>query len=245
MKMLKRNQVIIFVIALMMVSAGYLNYSSLHNEEDIITSAQLNETHHAGIGDAQLVSGNVIENEIISDENVVENAISENIISKESNNVTNDNIINNVLANTINNTTLINTISTNTQVKTTQTSSNATEIEQYFTSSKLNRDKMYSQMIESYQKILENESISNDQKAIAQTEIKKINDVKNAIMIAENLIKLKDFDDVIILVNEESINVVVKTLELSQEQIAQIQNIISRELKAELTNIHISAKSGT
>ena len=35
---------------------------------------------------------------------------------------------------------------------------------------------MYSQMIESYQKILNNTSVSADQKAISQTEIKKIND---------------------------------------------------------------------
>ena len=61
-------------------------------------------------------------------------------------------------------------------------------------------------------------------------------------MIAENLIKLKDFDDVLILVNDDSVNVVVKALDLSQDQIAQIQNIISRELKAELNNIHISTK---
>ena len=101
---------------------------------------------------------------------------------------------------------------------------------------------MYSQMIESYQNILENQNIPNDQKSIAQTEIKNINDTKNAIMIAENLIKLKDFDDVLILVNDDSVNVVVKALDLSEDQIAQIQNIISRELKAELNNIHISTK---
>ncbi len=101
---------------------------------------------------------------------------------------------------------------------------------------------MYSQMIESYQKILENESISADQKGIAQTEIKKINETKNAIMIAENLIKNKDFDDVVIFVNDQSINVIVKALDLSQDQIAQIQNIIARELKAEINQIHISAK---
>lgn len=217
MKILKRNQIIILVIALMMVSAGYLNYSSLHKDEEVSTSAQLNETQYAGIGDAKLVSSNMIENTI-------------NDIPSNGNIITTNEI------DTTTNSLMENSITT------TQTSNKATEIEQYFTSTKLNRDKMYSQMIESYQKILENENISNDQKTIAQTEIKKVNDVKNAIMIAENLIKLKEFEDVIILVNEESINVVVKVSELSQEQIAQIQNIISRELKSEITNIHISTK---
>ena len=46
-------------------------------------------------------------------------------------------------------------------------------------------------MLESYQKILDNSSVSSEQKAIATQEISKINNQKNAIMIAENLIKIK------------------------------------------------------
>ncbi len=213
MKVLKRNQIIIFVIALMLVSAGYLNYTAL-NKEEVPTSSNVNEVQYAGIGDARLVSSNGIEENITNNEmqsSVLNNEISDTNIQQQNN-------------------------------TTTQTNSNLTESEQYFTSSKINRDTMYSQMIESYQNILENQNIPNDQKSIAQTEIKNINDTKNAIMIAENLIKLKDFDDVLILVNDDSVNVVVKALDLSQDQIAQIQNIISRELKAELNNIHISTK---
>ena len=213
MKVLKRNQIIIFVIALMLVSAGYLNYTAL-NKEEVPTSSNVNELQYAGIGDARLVSSNGIE------ENITNNEVQSSVLSNE-------------------------ILDTNTERENstiTQTNSNLTESEQYFTSSKINRDTMYSQMIESYQNILENQNIPNDQKSIAQTEIKNINDTKNAIMIAENLIKLKDFDDVLILVNNDSVNVVVKALDLSQDQIAQIQNIISRELKAELNNIHISTK---
>ena len=73
-------------------------------------------------------------------------------------------------------------------------------------------------------------------------EIKKINDTRNAIMIAENLIKNKGFQDLIIFINGDSISIIVKAKELKEEQIAQIQNIISRELKGEIENIHISNK---
>lgn len=102
---------------------------------------------------------------------------------------------------------------------------------------------MYSQMIESYEKILESQSISNEQKAIAQTEIKRINDLKNSIMITENLIKTKGFNDVIIFVNDISINAIIKAENLNQEQIAQIQNVITRELKVDIDNVHISNKA--
>lgn len=60
---------------------------------------------------------------------------------------------------------------------------------------------MYSQMLESYQKILSNNQISETQKEISENEIKKINDTRNAIMIAENLIKNKGFQDLIIFIN--------------------------------------------
>ena len=61
-------------------------------------------------------------------------------------------------------------------------------------------------------------------------------------MIAENLIQTKGFEDCVILVNDKSINIIVKAEELKPEEIAQIQNIASRELKAEIEDIHISNK---
>ena len=59
---------------------------------------------------------------------------------------------------------------------------------------------------------------------------------------SENLIKNKGFQDLIIFINGDSISIIVKAKELKEEQIAQIQNIISRELKGEIENIHISNK---
>jgi stage III sporulation protein AH len=97
-------------------------------------------------------------------------------------------------------------------------------------------------MLETYQKMLENTSISEEQKSIATQEIKKINDTKNAIMICENLISIKGFSNSVVLSNGESINVVLETKELSEENIAQIQNIITREMNTEIENIHIMKK---
>ena len=116
------------------------------------------------------------------------------------------------------------------------------EVSEYFNNSKLERDKMYSQMIETYQKITDNNTISSEQKSIAINEISKITNLKNSIMIAENLIKNKGFEDVLILVNENSTSVIVKIDSLTSENVAQIQNIISRELGIEVSKINISNK---
>ena len=113
-------------------------------------------------------------------------------------------------------------------------------LDDYFTESRIERDKMYSQMLASYQKILESNNMAETQKQIASQEINNINNKKNAIMICENLIKNKGIKDVVIFINDKSINIIVKESSLTEEKIAQIQNIIQRELNAETDNIHIS-----
>ena len=199
-KVLKRNQIVISVIAVMLIAAGYMNYTT-NIKQTLDTAALTDSEKYAGLGDATLVSSSNVDEE----NKIEENKIEEN------------------------------------QVQTLVKADEDQEL-QYFAESRLEREKMYSQMIESYQKILQNTAISEAQREIAQKEIKKINDIKNSIMIAENLIKNKGIEDVIIFINGESVNIIIKANDLSQEQIAQVQNIVTRELKVEIENIHISKK---
>ena len=229
-QILKKNQIIISVIAIMLIAAGYMNYTS--NEKLALETAVLTDSEkYAGIGDATLVSANVADNndQVNNDEtqNIIDDSAKneekkDEIKSNDQNTESKENIVQNEI---------------NTSTTVTETSG-----DQYFAELRLERDKMYSQMLESYQKILSNNQISETQKEISENEIKKINDTRNAIMIAENLIKNQGFQDLIIFINGDSISIIVKAKELKEEQIAQIQNIISRELKGEIENIHISNK---
>ena len=97
-------------------------------------------------------------------------------------------------------------------------------------------------MLESYENVLNSSNSLETQKQSATDEIKKINDTKNSIMICENLIQTKGFENSIIFVNGDSISVILKSDEMTQEEVAQVQNIISREMNAEIENIHISTK---
>ena len=213
MKLFKKNQVIIYVIALMLVAAGYLNYTANGNTNSIIPTSGTEEEldQMANIGDAQLVSSNDIVNETVNNTtNNTENAKTENTSS--------------------------NTVATSST--TTKTTNNS----DYFKTSKLERDTMYSQMIETYEKVLNSDNSLETQKQSATDEIKKINDTKNSIMICENLIQTKGFENSVVFVNGESVSVIIEASELSKEQVAQIQNIISREMNAKAENIHISNK---
>ena len=112
----------------------------------------------------------------------------------------------------------------------------------YFQEAKMERDNTYSKSLEVYEKILENSSISSDQKAIAQNEITKITSEKMIISTVENLIKLKGFENVVIYKNGEEVSVIVRSDVLKPEQVAQIQNIVEREFKIDGKNINITCK---
>ena len=101
---------------------------------------------------------------------------------------------------------------------------------------------MYSQTLETYKGMLNNSNVSEEQKSIVTQEITKLNKEKNAIMICENLMSTKGFDKCVIFVNTDSISVIVGKEELKADEIAQIQNIVSREIGAKVENIHIMTK---
>ena len=78
MKLLKKNQVIIYVIAVMLMVAGYLNYTTRTADEAIQVSSELNKTdEYANIGDARLVSSDALE-ETTNTTNDTENQSGEN-----------------------------------------------------------------------------------------------------------------------------------------------------------------------
>lgn len=200
---IKKSSVVIYVLALMLVTAGYWSYIS-NEAQTIETVSQTNQENQSTndedehLGDATLVSNN----ELINEEN------GNNAEDEKENNE---------------------------DVSMMQTDG-------YFEESKLSRDTMYSQTLETYQEILNNSNVSEEQKAIVTQEITELNKEKNAIMICENLISTKGFSNCVIFVNVESISVIVESDDLKSDEIAQIQNIISREMGAKVENIHIMTR---
>ena len=85
MKIFKKNQIIIYVIVLMLMTAGYLNFTT-KQKDALQTSTETeeivnDESKVSGIGDARLVSNN----EVVSEENTT------NTIDTSKTNEINDN----------------------------------------------------------------------------------------------------------------------------------------------------------
>ena len=221
MKILKKNQVIIYVIAIMIMTAGYLNYTTNINEEMIKANAGTEVN-------AKTETGKEIEEigtEVNAETSIENNEKTENEeINKEIENGGNK-------IGEIGDATLVNS---NDVI--------VTKNKEYFIKTKLERDNIYSQTIESYEKILNSTNSLETQKQIATKEIQNINQIKNSIMVCENLLKIKGFEESVVLLNKESVNVIIGKKELTNEECAQVQNIVSREMNAKIENIHISNK---
>lgn len=224
MKILKKNkekfkQLFLSFLAFFLIGLGYFNWNLDQKSNNLELSSNSNDIN---IGDVELVNSEPVkefENSIVTNTAIVSNEdLKSNIVENK------NNIKNNVENNTENNI-------YNNQVN-----------DNYFEETKIQRDRMYSEMTETYQKLIDSEETPVDQKSIAVQEISNITKIKNGIMISENLIKNKGFENVVILVNSGKVNVVVKSQKLLPEQISQIQNIVERELEIQVSNISISNK---
>lgn len=203
-KGLKKNDVVIYAIALMLVTAGYFNYTANVENKAVETYSE----EMSNISD--ITTNNTVNSNTVI-ENVAENDKKEDEDIGDAKLVDSNSVVN--------------------------------EPTDYYASTKLERDTNYANTLSTYTKIIEDSSVSETQKSIAMKEITKINDTKNAISICENLLSTKGFENYVVLVNNESINVVVKVKGgLTKQKVAQIQNIISREFNCKIENIHISEK---
>ena len=219
-KNFKKSEVVIYAIALMLVTAGYFNYTT--NVENTST---------------EIYSENIAEIEQNETKDVKENESKEN----EEDDIGDAKLVNSEVAEE-NNETDVNAQDSEKESENSeeQNSEEKTADNDYFVATKLERETNYATAISNYTKILEDNNVSSTEKASAMEEITKINNTKNAISVCENIISTKGFEKVVVLVNNKSVNIVVESQGLDAKGVAQIQNIISRELGTDIADIHIT-----
>ena len=229
----RKNEIVIYAIALMLVTAGYFNYSA--NTEKALETASENIVENKTENTNNAKKENETENTNNAKKEETENT--DNAESKKNDTALAASKETEKEDDDIGDAKLVNSDNVVKEEKETEDSSD------YYISTKLQRDTNFADMISTYTKILEDSSVAETQKAIAMKEIKKITDIKNAISVCENILSTKGFKNYVVLVNNDSVNVVVKTDgDLSKSKVAQIHNIVSRELNCKIENIHITTK---
>lgn len=213
----KRNQIVILSLILVILVAGYLQYSYKKG-----SSSASKDTGR--LGEAVYV-----DNQKVSDS---DSAIGSKV--DESLDVKKDAELSKTAD--VSKTTDASKVADNEQ-KAVSASKTAAD---FFAQAKLDKDLSRSKSADSLKAIADDESASKETRAAASEQrIKLIQNAEKEMRI-ETLIKEKNFDDAVVLFADDgSLDIVVKTPELSASQTTQIADIASRQAKVDIAVIHV------
>ena len=107
-------------------------------------------------------------------------------------------------------------------------------------SAKLNREQVRSKNEASLLEIINNTDISEDMKADAIASMNRMTDRAEKELDAELLLEAKGFKDSVVSINDDSVDVIVGAAEITDEQKAQIEDIVTRKTGRNVSDIVIT-----
>lgn len=245
--MVKKNQIMITALAIMIAVAGYLNFAgSKITEEEIMTAgSDTVVANEQAITETDTDVAALFE---ISDEDMEQAGYSE-IESLDSDVVLQQE---NYLDETMDEVMAENMSIDMTQNVDNQLSDGETPGEAVFTSStslntlsgaRLLKEQTRAKNKETLLEIINNVNISEEQKQEAVDNMIAITDVAEKETAAEILLESKGFNDVVVSITDGTVDVVVNAAELTEAQRAQIEDIIIRKTGVSADSIIISTLS--
>ena len=219
--MVKKNQVMITALALMIAVAGYLNFAGnrITQEEIVTTGSDTVETAKVTGEDPQYEDIQSMDSELVLEEdNYLEQSM-DDILAED---ITVDNESTDLEAG----------------------SDSVEEItgdvpgEAVFTSvagmdslsgAKLLKEQTRAKSKETFLEIINNTNIAEEQKQKAIDGMIALTDVAEKETAAEILLEAKGFEDVVVSITDDMVDVVVNTAELTEAQRAQIEDIVVRK----------------
>ena len=107
-------------------------------------------------------------------------------------------------------------------------------------SAKLNREQVRSKNEASVLEIINNTDISEDMKADAIASMNRMTDRAEKELDAELLLEAKGFKDSVVSINDDYVDVIVGAAEITDEQKAQIEDIVTRKTERNVSDIVIT-----
>lgn len=105
---------------------------------------------------------------------------------------------------------------------------------------KLLKEQMRAKNKETLLEIIDNEALGTPEKQVAIDKMIQMTDFAEKEAGVEILLEAKGFDGVVVSVNENGVDLVVNALELDEVERAQIEDIVKRKTGVETSNIVIS-----
>lgn len=230
-KLFKKNQIIITALSIMIAVAGYLNFSgkdipltdsvvkTMDQDGNILSDADIIDISDSDLANLETIENNTGEDlEISLNEEetsvIIKDTleISENNGTEEDLNNAGDAVLTGVLASS----------------------------SDYAVQAKLDREQTRAKTKEMLMEIINNETLSEDKKKDAINEMLTLTENMEKETSAEQLLEAKGYENSVVSINGDTVDVVVGYSEISDVERAQIEDIVKRKTKCELENIVIT-----
>ena len=104
----------------------------------------------------------------------------------------------------------------------------------------MSREQTRAKNKETLTSLVNNKNASNAQKDKAMNEIVKMTEVNDKETATENLLAAKGFAEAVVTILSDSVDVVVNAEDLTEQQIAQIEDVVKRKTECSADKIVIS-----
>lgn len=210
-RIVRKNQVIIAALALMIIAAGYLNFRTggFEASDSVLSGAAVEEKTQTEVEDVLLeLNENELQEIEVADEEDMDDL-------QEDSEQTPENVGEAVLTSTV--------------------------IAQNFSAqAKLNREQMRSQNKEALIEVINNENVTDDLKQSAMEDLMDMTNRSEMEVAAENLLTAKGFENSVVSLTKDSCDVVICRESLTDSEKAQVEDIIARKTDVAVENIVIT-----
>ena len=220
-QLFKKNQIIITALALMIAAAGYLQFSNPGDEAQQSGNDNVYFSDADGVKDGtDVADGDSMTNKDGTGDVTIQVGNNQGDTSKSADNSeeTGDN-------HQIGEAVMV-----------------STPLQGNFTSNaKLVREQRRAQSKETLMQIIDNSSLSDEQKQIAVETLVNLTNIAEKENAAELLLEAKGFADPIVNIVDNEVDVVINAASVTDRQIAQIEDIVTRKTGFEPKDITITA----
>lgn len=229
----KKNQVVITALVVMIAAAGYLNYMDQGGIE----------TADVMLVDGDSVAGVLPEDtaEVMQQDENIEIAQVTETTTADSASVENEGLESADAADS-------DTASVSSDDAGTAVFVSAGDESSYFIQAKLEREQSRAKQKDLLNEMINNDKLDSQKKSEAADQMIEIQKRIEKETAAEAMIEAKGFNEVYVRIDDETVDVVVDKTQLTDTEIAQIEDIVKRKTGVEADRIRISplrAQSGT
>lgn len=234
---LKKNQIVITTLALMIAIAGYLDFAgeefekevpvsenTVEDEAEILGTADISmediyaESESTEVGEAEIVGDSSEE----AEEDTAQASTTEEIESYDFD----------LTSNT--------TDGEETPGEAVLTNGEVSSAADLISEAKLNREQVRSKNKEALLEVINNSNITDTQKQVAIDNMISLTDIAEKEAAAEMLLDAKGYTDAVVSITDSSVDVVVNMAEVDDAGRAQIEDIVKRKTGVSAENIVIT-----